>query len=83
MPFAIKAFGDDARAVCQLAQDNILRHLVDGTALPLLFVGVTGAKSSLSLLEALSRYGEGDGGETHHDVENDETDAEKWQDAEE
>ncbi|KIN02968.1 hypothetical protein OIDMADRAFT_27443 [Oidiodendron maius Zn] len=55
IPFAAKAFGDDARAVCQLVYDNILRHLVDGMDLPIPLAAISGTRSlgSLSLLEAL------------------------------
>jgi hypothetical protein len=78
IPFAAKAFGDDARTVCQLAYDNILRHLVDGTDLPIPLAAISGTRnlSSLSLLEALSPGEEEDGGETPLEVE-EETDAEE------
>lgn len=78
MPFAAKAFGDDARTVCKLAYDNILRHLVDGTdpPTPLAAVPSTRSLSSLSLLEALSPGEEEDGEETPLEVE-EETAAEE------
>lgn len=81
IPFAAKAFGDDARAVCQLVYDNILRHLVDGMDLPIPLAAISGTRSlgSLSLLEALGPGEEEDSGETPLEVE-EETDAEEGED---